>query len=394
MAPSQQASTRSTQFSDLSDPSDSDSREKVQTRPPLTIDNEDDEEDELDEEEPSDEGDMVPAKCSHGRPQGTGAKWTKPNKPEVPQECSITVYKNGTPSQPIILDQTKYPHLLETALKAKKDCKVNLTVDPAITLTLNKPDKENERPGSQTNAEADSEGEAGQGKKKSKGKSKLPKVNAILPGNKAMNDTIGMLCEHWKCPTEGKGPCKSEYCFIPAEGQDHFPLNLTWTENWSAAILKGPNYATVDCPTNNATFDDLYLPARQGPSILQQCISAQRAQPAPSSAPIINNHLNFPPELLAALHGRPVITATEHVPSTAMLLPRTFTAGLKMSISDFCASYCPDNPNVLSCLAKDNFTTTAALQQIELFQLREMGLKAGDVAALQDAVEEWAEKDS
>ncbi|KAJ7589228.1 hypothetical protein C8J56DRAFT_1048855 [Mycena floridula] len=50
------------------------------------------------------------------------------------------------------------------------------------------------------------------------------------------------------------------------------------------------------------------------------------------------------------------------------------------------------NPNVLSCLAKANFTNTAALQRIELFQLREMGLKAGNVAALQDAVEEWAEK--
>ncbi|KAJ7600244.1 hypothetical protein C8J56DRAFT_879968 [Mycena floridula] len=297
--------------------------------------NADDEEDDEDEEDQLASGDDLPTpkKRSRGRPRGSSAL-KRAKVDEEKKDRSITIYvqiftpdqmkkaKPGKPllndffvlgadeewdtftaqtmaiprysSEPIILDSSKYSHLVQTALRSKTDVKAKLIVEPVKTLILNKPDKENTKPASQTDGEVDSDGD---GKNmKGKRKSKVPKATAIAPGNKLLNDTIGTLRERWKCPKEGKGRCQSEFCFVPAEGNDHFPLNLARQENWSAAILKGDNYATLDRPPNNSTFDDLHMPTKQGPSILQQRIAA-RNQPPPSTAPIINNHMNCFPDL-------------------------------------------------------------------------------------------------
>ena len=64
----------------------------------------------------------------------------------------------------------------------------------------------------------------------------IPNAKQILPGNKAMNDQIGLLRERWGCPTPG-GKCGSEHCFVQANTNDHFPLGFRELESWAAAIV-------------------------------------------------------------------------------------------------------------------------------------------------------------
>ncbi|KAJ7598091.1 hypothetical protein C8J56DRAFT_848120 [Mycena floridula] len=290
--------------------------------------------------------------------------------------------------QQIVLDSAKFGHLVEMALRSKTDPKANVFVEPSKTLLLKKI-------GNTETVDAEDEGP---GDKRPKGtksqlsnESQVPKPAAILPANKLLNETIGTLRERWKCPSEGRGPCGSEFCFISPDGNDHFPLTHARSENWGAAIIKGPNYVTIDRPPSNTTFDELYKSNKPGPSILQQRIAA-RNQPPSSSAPIINNHMNFPAELFAAFQGPARAAPVPESTSSIMLMPSTLALGPKMSIAEFCAAFCTENPNIVACLIEAHFTSTTALRRIELSQLRDIGLKPGDVAALQDAVEEWANK--
>ena len=61
-----------------------------------------------------------------------------------------------------------------------------------------------------------------------------------------------------------------------------------------------------------------------------------------------------------------------------------------MPMEEFCGKYCAENPHVLSLLQDNHYSNTLAFRRMDVGDLEKMGFKGGDVAALQDAVEEWA----
>ena len=61
----------------------------------------------------------------------------------------------------------------------------------------------------------------------------MPQESDILPANFAINSKIRALREQWECNVTS---CKSDFCFIPAEGP-HFPLGHGHFEKWAAAIV-------------------------------------------------------------------------------------------------------------------------------------------------------------
>ncbi|KAJ7586442.1 hypothetical protein C8J56DRAFT_787343, partial [Mycena floridula] len=281
-------------------------------------------------------------------------------------------------STPLLdLGEGKYDHMLQSALKAKKDPKINLTVTPITSGA--------KRAGEDVDDEEDEEAH---GAKRRKKKSKIPNKNQILPGNKAMNEQIGIIRERWKCPSEGRGPCGSTVCFIRPNTGAHYPLNHAHNDAWSSAILKGAAFATIDSPPNTHEFDDLYGDKPRS-SLLQQRIAAKNASPA-STAPVIN--VNFPADMFHPFN--PVSASTNPsstpIPLSDLLLPAELgQPGPKMTIEDFCAQYCTDNPNIYAVLHRNNYTSTTAFRRIKIEKLESMGLMGGDIAALQEAVEEW-----
>ncbi|KAF8237292.1 hypothetical protein L208DRAFT_1248352, partial [Tricholoma matsutake] len=120
----------------------------------------------------------------------------------------------------------------------------------------------------------------------------------ILPGNKVMNDQMGMLRVRWTCPTPG-GKCGSEHCFVQANHDDHFLLGFCELESWVAAILKGPQYATIDTPPNNTIFDTLDPCTMAAKSPLLQHHLQLNAEA--KAAQEIHNHINIPPEIVRLL---------------------------------------------------------------------------------------------
>ncbi|KAF8221371.1 hypothetical protein L208DRAFT_1127664, partial [Tricholoma matsutake] len=162
----------------------------------------------------------------------------------------------------------KYDYMVEHALKAKASPAEKLIIEAKIpTKNTGGKDKENIIKIDDSD-ESDSETEKKKKKKKKQGAGS--KVSQILLGNKAMNNQIGLLRARWRCPTDG-GKCGSEHCFIQADSTDHFLLGFRELESWAAAILKGPQYATIDMPPNNALFDTLDPRTVAAKSPLLQC---------------------------------------------------------------------------------------------------------------------------
>lgn len=60
-----------------------------------------------------------------------------------------------------------------------------------------------------------------------------PREVDIPPANIALNEKICALRDQWECNVTN---CRSEHCFVPAEGP-HFALSHTHLEKWGAAIV-------------------------------------------------------------------------------------------------------------------------------------------------------------
>ncbi|KAF8230389.1 hypothetical protein L208DRAFT_1281992, partial [Tricholoma matsutake] len=102
--------------------------------------------------------------------------------------------------------------------------------------------------------------------------------------------------------------------------------------------LKGPQYATIDMPPNNALFDTLDPCTVAAKSPLLQCRLQFNTEA--KAAQEIHNHINLPAELLG-LFRPPVLPGPllDTHASTPMLLPPTFKPGQKMTIEDLCTQF-------------------------------------------------------
>ncbi|KAJ7038484.1 hypothetical protein C8F04DRAFT_911554, partial [Mycena alexandri] len=158
-------------------------------------------------------------------------------------------------SDPIQLtNDSKYKYLVDHALKIKANPNAKIVIEvKAVRLPEN---KENEM-----------DGEKGKKREKTKVKPTLDRLSRpkllqvrterdILPANLALNGKMAAICEKWICPDPG-GPCGSDHCFIHPNEPEHFPLSHAHIESWGAAWLKGPEFADINKPPNNALFDRL-----------------------------------------------------------------------------------------------------------------------------------------
>ncbi|KAJ3871677.1 hypothetical protein F5051DRAFT_483868 [Lentinula edodes] len=86
----------------------------------------------------------------------------------------------------------------------------------------------------------------------SKGKkSKTPKACDIEEANRPHNDNISALQARWECQ---RSSCKSTYCWIIPEDSSHMHLTFMHFDIWAAAILDGPETATIEKPPNDRRF--------------------------------------------------------------------------------------------------------------------------------------------
>jgi len=201
----------------------------------------------------------------------------------------------------------------------------------------------------------------------------------------AMNDEIRSLREHWQCSLT---TCRSEYCFIPAEGP-HFALGHEHLEKWAAGILRGPTYATLEKPPNIALFDPVSKHAVVSKSpVLQARLDAIAREKGPQQPLIPPINIILPNNYQPAPAILPAIVPTGPA-SLGGLIPETHNEGPKIDIATFCAIYCiPDD--IHQCLRENKITGTHAFSQIAVTDLKDMGLKLGEIIDLKQAIKEWA----
>ncbi|KAF8240972.1 hypothetical protein L208DRAFT_1230276 [Tricholoma matsutake] len=138
--------------------------------------------------------------------------------------------------QPMVLDtKEKYAYLVEHALKAKTPS-VKIIIKAKVSQMRKKLDGKGKENIIDIHDSKESDSETEKKWKKQGKHSKIPNVKQLLPGNKAMNDQIGLLRERWRCPTPSR-KCGSEHCFIQLDNVDHLVLGFHELESWVAAIM-------------------------------------------------------------------------------------------------------------------------------------------------------------
>ncbi|KAJ7462520.1 hypothetical protein FB451DRAFT_1180812 [Mycena latifolia] len=264
-------------------------------------------------------------------------------------------------------DLDAYNHMVTNAKKCK---------DPTVNLAIEF---------TQTPLETASDKDQKKGKK-----SKIPSENDILPGNKSINDQIGILRNKWTCNVNG---C-SDFCWISGDDKDHIPLGHTHFNVWASAILNGA--CTTDTPPNHKLFDLKGNAAQLAPPTLLQRRAAAN-QPAVPAAPVINNSFSFPDGFIELLRPNtgpnspapPVQSAAPPSHEHDMLLPPNTQAPFRLSVNDFCAQFDLDN-SIRDKLTANGYKNAGVFYLIKLSELISMDFLPGEIAELRDAVRQWA----
>ena len=150
--------------------------------------------------------------------------------------------------------------------------------------------------------------------------------------------------------------------------------------------------ATVEKPPNHEVFHDVPTRARSASSPLleRQLQNMKNTQTRNSTTPVIHVHIpgaNGP--------GPPSIPSdmpsSSSVPSSTANLkllkhPKT---GPDLNVEQFCDMY-DLGAEILKRLKENGYQKTKTFKHITIAQLQEMSFKHGEIASLQDAVDEWA----
>ncbi|EDR06534.1 uncharacterized protein LACBIDRAFT_300030 [Laccaria bicolor S238N-H82] len=255
-----------------------------------------------------------------------------PNQPVV-DDNSFSVTFSIARHVPIALSLSSaadYAHLLTNASKMKK----NPTVK--VLLTSRAPNLEPRKENiAAPAAPAQDDGRPElKGPAEKKKKSRVPRESDILPTNFTINGKIRALREQWECNVTS---CKSDFCFIPAEGP-HFPLGHGHFEKWAAAILRSDDLASMEKLPNILLFDpDSSHTAVSKSPLLQarlNAISKEKALPLPQAALVVN--VVLPNDMFNPYqHPRPLAPASQ----MTGLIPSTHTTGPRMSMEQFCSIF-------------------------------------------------------
>ncbi|KAG1719693.1 hypothetical protein EDB19DRAFT_1647862 [Suillus lakei] len=191
-----------------------------------------------------------------------------------------------------------------------------------------------------------------------------------------------------------KAGCSSEHCFVHPEHSEHFSLGHNHFAVWAAAWNKDENLADLETPPNHHKFN--MAPGHKTADIspLLQHQLADRNQPTNNASPVIN--FNISPELLAVFHPAPAQAAIEHgVPPPAVHDPQSLVQsgmqhGPNLTLDAFCTMY-GLSQDIRTKLHDNGYTGSDTLTFIIVPELKEMGFKYGEIAALKAAMRQWCQ---
>ncbi|KAG1853354.1 hypothetical protein F4604DRAFT_1686354 [Suillus subluteus] len=229
-------------------------------------------------------------------------------------------------------------------------------------------------------------------KKKSKAEPQgKPKSMIETVLNTKINSKIQLLKNRWLCPKAG---CSSDHCFVHPEHSDHFPLGHDHFAVWAAAWNKDDDLANIETPPNHHKFN--MIPGRHlnelSPLLQRRLANRNQSTTGNSAAPVFN--FNIPPELLNVFRPTNVEPIDERAPPTMQdqhFLPQPGSRhGLDLSLDDFCASFSL-NDGIRTRLHENGYTSAETLTFIVVPELREMGFKFGEIAAMKAAMKHWSQ---
>ena len=312
------------------------------------------------------------------------------------------VQKPGVP----LASEADYAVLVEKASgKNKTSAIVNLSIRPIKIDT-----------------DDDKENDADAAKKK-----KLA-LNEPLPGTVNKTNNIVLLQGHWKCPKKQQ-LCNGTFCYIDEQG-NHISLSHQMLDCWASSMvrcfplreppsdanlfkLRGDDCATLERPPNHRLFDAEN--SALSPVLRRRIEAANKAAPAPASAPVFN--ITIGKEIVELFHPTaPTATATAapnipvSAPASAPTSPSRATTqacrdsydmhcltvlqtnrnpGPEMSIGDFCTTYRLSNA-IKTKLQDNGYEETFTLRFLTLEELKDIKLLGGEIASVRHAVHKWS----
>ncbi|GJF00403.1 hypothetical protein PsYK624_166910 [Phanerochaete sordida] len=268
-------------------------------------------------------------------------------------------------------DEASYAEMVRRACRAK-DPTANLVITEKqpVVQPMQPPAAEEttdnvSNKGKKRAAPDETHGSGDEARPQKKAKKNKPDID---PETKALNDEMIKLREKWCCED---AKCSSDHCYVLPEGE-HLALGHPHMKTWTAAILKGPEFATADSPPHAKLFDAVHTTSKLSP-VLQRRAQERNA----SSTPIIN--INISPELLAGTQQKPaaspVPTDTSHsapsgsaaaaapslVAQETMLIPSTCSPSPDMETEAFCTQF-KLNEDICKLLTNEGFIGTHLLR--------------------------------
>ena len=145
--------------------------------------------------------------------------------------------------------------------------------------------------------------------------------------------------------------------------------------------------ATVENPPNHEAFQGLSVSAHvKGSPLLEHRlhnIKAVQNSAAALTMPVIHLYMPSRPD-----QDTPASTSSAPRLADAEWLLSAGKMGFDLSIDDFCKLY-DLSSNILVWLKENGYEKTKMLKYVTISQLHEMFFKHGEIALLQDAVDEW-----
>ena len=158
--------------------------------------------------------------------------------------------------------------------------------------------------------------------------------------------------------------------------------------------------ATIETPPNHKVFDTVSAANLAPKSALHQCrLLAQAKENTTAPAPPLPQiHINLPDALFTNLVPQapvptpipaPAPVSIARLPLSEMLLPENLPARPLCTVDEFCQMY-DLGDNILHMLKEHGYAHTGSFKFVKIEDLRGIGLKAGEVAEMMDAVCQWA----
>lgn len=124
--------------------------------------------------------------------------------------------------------------------------------------------------------------------------------------------------------------------------------------------------------------------------------NAAQSTPDPPASTVPTINFNLPNDIVSFLRPASAPLQTTPGQTNALVnsadmpvLPVSARPGPDLSLANFCAVY-DLSPDIHAKLTENGYTGTRTIRYIVVSELKEMGFKNGEIAAMKDAVARWA----